>query len=479
MRQPFRTSTAGTSALLLAGLVLAWTACAPDSPDRQDDVGGQPATAGPDSVDAGSGEPAGAAAATPDAGSSPAAADDRGDDDPYEPPPIPTGPSPSLDVETALTVLSGPLSCIDRPQALPANRSGYLYTVTYTRRPGFEQDRAFYGCWDWHSAVNSMWAMVRMVKEMPEITVATLVREKLGTHITAGTMQGELEYLAANPVFERPYGWVWLLLLHAELASWDDPEAEDWAEHMEPVADLFADRLAEYLRELNRPVRSGTHRSTAFALSMGLQAVALHPRRELERVLGNTARRFFADDEDCDVEDEPGTSDFLSPCLEEAALMADVMDPDDFVPWLDSLLPSMDSEEFASLRTSALTDSTGNLDLEEMVQTIIRLTGDSANASTFARVRQMTSVPLNDTTRASRSRRSHLIGLSFARADAMLRIAAALPATDPRVEKLRQLAAYHGRTGLETMFDAHYAGSHWISSFALKYLVEVEKERDP
>ncbi|MDE2653932.1 MAG: DUF2891 family protein [Gemmatimonadota bacterium] len=72
-----------------------------------------------------------------------------------------------------------------------------------------------------------------------------------------------------------------------------------------------------------------------------------------------------------------------------------------------------------------------------------------------------------------------MIGLAFGRADAILRIAAALPVTDPRVEKLRNLAAYHGRTGLETMFDADYAGSHWISSFALKYLVEVAKESEP
>jgi hypothetical protein len=324
-----------------------------------------------------------------------------------------------------------------------------------------------------------MWAMVRVVKEMPEIPIAALIMEKLRAHLTERAMQGEMEYLAANPTFERPYGWAWLLLLHAELASWDDPEAEDWAEHMEPAADMMAERLAEYLRELNRPIRSGTHRSTAFSVSMGLRAVAMHPRRDLERVLRNTAVRFYSDDDDCDVEDEPGTSDFLSPCLEEAALMAEVMDPDDYVPWLDSLLPPMDSEDFAPLRTSALTDSTAGMDLELMMQTIVRMAGDSADSATVARLRQMTAAPLNDTTRASRARRSHLIGLAFARADAMLRIAAALPPTDPRVEQLRQLAAEHGRTGLETMFDADYAGSHWISSFGLKYLVEAKRGSDP
>ena len=33
--------------------------------------------------------------------------------------------------------------------------------------------------------------------------------------------------------------------------------------------------------------------------------------------------------------------------------------------------------------------------------------------------------------------------------------------------------------GLDTMFNADYAGSHWISSFAVKYLVEVGREDDP
>ena len=450
MHQSASTPTVRPATVLIAGLVLAWAACAPDAPERPE--GGEAHA------------PATVSDSTPASSST-------------SPVPIPTGPPPSLDLETALTVLAGPLSCIDRPQPIPSVRSGYLYEVTYVRRPGFEEDLAFYGCWDWHSAVNSMWVLAKMAKEMPEIPVVGLIREKVGFHITARSMQGELEYLAANPTFEQPYGWVWLLLLHAELASWDDPQAQDWAEHMEPAADLVAERLPEYLTGLRRPVRSGTHRSSAFTISMGLRATAMYPRRGLERVLRDSAVRFFADDDNCDVEDEPGRSDFLSPCLEEAALMAEVMDQDDYVPWLDSLLPHIDSADFAPLRTSALTDSTGDGRFDELVGAFARLFVEEVSVSN--RMYESVSVALSDTTYAARARRSHLTSLAFGRADAMLRIAAALPATDPRVEKLRNLAAHHGRTGLATMFDADYAGSHWISSFAVKYLVEAEKERDP
>ena len=69
--------------------------------------------------------------------------------------------------------------------------------------------------------------------------------------------------------------------------------------------------------------------------------------------------------------------------------------------------------------------------------------------------------------------RSHLIGLAFIRADAMNRIAAALPSGDPRIEAYRSLATLHGSMGFAAMFDADYAGSHWIGTFALRYLLTV------
>ena len=57
----------------------------------------------------------------------------------------------------------------------------------------------------------------------------------------------------------------------------------------------------------------------------------------------------------------------------------------------------------------------------------------------------------------------------------MNRIAAALPADDPRVSALRKIARLHGARGFEALFEADYAGSHWIGTFALKYLL-TERE---
>lgn len=64
---------------------------------------------------------------------------------------------------------------------------------------------------------------------------------------------------------------------------------------------------------------------------------------------------------------------------------------------------------------------------------------------------------------------SHLIGLAFSRAAAMLTIAQALPANDPRVPVLRRLAAIHAVKGYQTMDEAGYLETHWIASYALMY----------
>ncbi len=362
-------------------------------------------------------------------------------------------PSPqgSLDLETALSLAAMPLSCIDRPHALRPDRAGYIDDVAYTRRRGFEQERAFYGCWDWHSAVNSTWAMVRLVKEVPELTVAPLIREKLRDHLSEAAVAGELEYLTDNPSFERPYGWAWLLLLHGELASWEDSDAAIWAARLDTVTDLVSDRLIAYLEELEGPVRTGVHPNTAFAIATSLQAAAMRGRPELEAVLRDAAVRFFAGDRRCPAAYEPGRSDFVSPCLEEAALMAMVMESDAYVEWLDAFLPPLDAEEFATLRDPAPAGT--------------REDPPSEGGAVIT----------NDSLRAVLGARSHLIGLAFTRADAMLRIAGALPVDDARTAGLRELAGVHARAGFETMFDADYAGSHWIGSFAVKYLVQATR----
>ena len=97
---------------------------------------------------------------------------------------IPDSDVRDLDLEMALTLVAMPLSCLDRPHAAPRDRSTYLDEIVAARRPGYERTRSFYGCWDWHSAVNSTWAMVKIHKDFPGLPVSGLVREKLDNHLS-------------------------------------------------------------------------------------------------------------------------------------------------------------------------------------------------------------------------------------------------------------------------------------------------------
>jgi len=379
---------------------------------------------------------------------------------------------PPLDREMALALVAMPLSCLDRPHAPPQNRRTYLDTVVATRLPGYERTRAFYGCWDWHSAVNSTWAMVKLYKEFPDIPVSGLIEEKLEEHLSQEALRGELHFFEGERSFERPYGWGWLLALHAELRSWDHDKAPEWATRVEPLATLFSGRMVEYLADLKVPSRVGTHANTAFALAMMLDAARKVGDYRLEVAVEQAASRLYGEDFNCPTGYEPWGSDFLSPCLEEAALMAAVLDTRDFVTWLDDFLPPVTSREFAPLTRP--TDPDDVVALEHVPQAD-RVSGPRASDDDAT-----DEDPREAAERRFLASTSHLIGLAFIRADAVNRIVAALPAGDTRISALRRIARLHGSRGFEAMFDASYAGSHWIGTFALKYLLtEQDGTGDP
>ncbi len=173
-----------------------------------------------------------------------------------------------LDREMALSLAALPLACLDHPHSIPRERPGYLDERTYQRVRDYESTRAFYGCYDWHSAVNSTWALVRILKDFPDLPVARLIREKLGNHLKAESLEGELAYFEESRSFERPYGWAWLLALYQEVLLWEDEDALAWATHLQPLASLFAERLVPYIENLRYPLRVGTHNNTAFAFTM-------------------------------------------------------------------------------------------------------------------------------------------------------------------------------------------------------------------
>ena len=60
----------------------------------------------------------------------------------------------------------------------------------------------------------------------------------------------------------------------------------------------------------------------------------------------------------------------------------------------------------------------------------------------------------------------HLDGVNLSRAWALEGVATALSEEDPRRASLLAAAAVHKQTGIASVSDEHYSGSHWLASFA-------------
>jgi hypothetical protein len=352
-------------------------------------------------------------------------------------------PALVLDRATAQWLVTLPLACIDKLHEPPRSR-GYVYEVQPVLRGDFHKARAFYGCSDWHSAVNSTWAMVKVLRLFPDLPVARLIREKLNEHLTAEAIKGEVAFFSeeGHKSFERPYGWAWLLRLHAELRAWKDPDANKWAANLEPLAKLLLERTTPYLKTLAAPMRVGTHANTAFTLQLLLEYARGTGEKQLEAAVVERARAFFAADKGCAPNFEPSGSDFFSPCLSEAALMGEVLSQSDFRAWLDGFLPAATAPEFKALTVTLEMRGTA----EELKK------ADMLGA------------------------KAHLIGLAASRAKALTDIAAALPPADPRVAEYRTLATFHARAGLAAMYEAEYAGTHWIATYLLDYLISTGRK---
>lgn len=273
----------------------------------------------------------------------------------------------------------------------------------------------FFGSFDWHSCVHSHWMLARLLRRFPEMAPASAIRALFHRRLTAEALAGECAYLRAPNArgFERPYGWGWLLALAAELGR---HPGEPWASRITPLAEAFARRFEDFLPLATYAVRTGSHGNTAFALLMAADHMgpALVPH----------ARRLFATDRACPAWGEPGGDDFLSPTLTEAALLARLLPPGEFLPWFDAFLPDL-------------------------------VRGQPAVLFEPARVSDRTDGKI-----------AHLDGLNLSRAWCWRRLAAALPQGDARREAMLSAAAVHLDAGLPHV-AGHYMGEHWLASFAV------------
>jgi hypothetical protein len=298
-------------------------------------------------------------------------------------------------------------------------------------RPPRELNPAFCGCFDWHSAVHSHWALVRSLRLFPGATWADEVHSALAKSLTESNLAREADYFRApgREGFERPYGLAWLLQLAAELREWsEDSDSQSWCTWLAPLESVAVERLSAWLPKLSHPIRSGEHSQTAFAMGLALDWSRTVANRDFESLLIARVHDFHGHDVNAPLAYEPSGHDFLSPALAEADLMRRVMDGTEFASWLARFLTQIPTD-----------GSTAWL------------------------------MPVRSTD-ASDGKLAHLDGLNLSRAWMLEGIADALPVSDARRASLLASAKQHREAGLGAITAAHYAGAHWLGSFAVYLL---------
>jgi hypothetical protein len=312
----------------------------------------------------------------------------------------------TLDTASAERFANMALACIHREY--PNKLGHHMLNSDADVKPPRELTPAFYGCYDWHSAVHGHWLLARLARLFPEAEFTPRARAALAKSLTAENLRREAEYIQGDgrASFERPYGLAWLLQLSTELDG-----------GLPPLEEIVVARLTSWLAKLSHPVRTGEHNQTAFSLALMLDYARIRQRTDFEAFLVSRVRAFYWNDRNTPIAYEPSGEDFLSPSLGEADVVRRVADPDEFAAWLTGFLPSLPE-------------------------------------------------PVEPTDRGD-PKLGHLDGLNLSRAWMLEGIRHGLPASDPRIPSLEQAVERHARAGLDAVTDERYEGAHWLGTFAV------------
>jgi hypothetical protein len=334
---------------------------------------------------------------------------------------------PVLNLEKANKLAQLPVNCLDTEYP---NKLGQTLGGDDDLKSPKVLHPAFYGCFDWHSSVHGHWSLVRLLKMFPELENTQPLKEKLLESISKENILIEIEFFKGehNKSFECTYGWAWLLKLAEELHTWDDPIAKEIETNLQPLTDVIIDKNIEFLPKLNYPLRVGTHTNTAFGLSFAFDYAETVNHEALKAPFIERAKYFYLNDTNCPINWEPSGSDFLSPCLEEAALMKRLLPTEEFKPWLDAFLPQLKNSNY-NLEVGLVSDRTDG----QLV---------------------------------------HLDGVNFSRAWSLNKITEGLP----EYEHLKNIANQHINYSLPSIVGDSYEGGHWLGSFAIYALSSIHND---
>jgi hypothetical protein len=336
---------------------------------------------------------------------------------------------PELDRSTANEFAKLALKCVQKEY--PNKLDHVMNNETEVQSPSALHP-AFYGCFDWHSSVHGHWMLVRLLKLFPDLENSPEMRKALNENLTEANINVEGGYLTQpnRKSFERTYGWAWLLKLTEELNGWNDPQGKAWSQNLKPLTDAIVVRYIDFLPKQNYPIRTGVHPNTAFGISFALDYARATKNYQLESILTERGMNYYFNDENYDAKWEPGGEDFFSPSLMEADLMRRILKPKHFAEWFRKFLPDITKAK-SLLEPAIVTDRTD----PKLV---------------------------------------HLDGLNLSRAWCMFGIAYHLPNSEPAREILIVSALKHAEAGLKYITSGNYEGEHWLASFAVYMLSEIQ-----
>jgi hypothetical protein len=251
---------------------------------------------------------------------------------------------------------------------------------------------------------------------------ADKIRALLREQLSYKNIQGEMQIFSTkeNKSFERTYGWAWLLEMQKELLEWNEPFAKQLAGNIQPLAQMFSDYYRDFLKKLVYPVRVGEHSNIAFGLRLAWDYAIVAKDDSLKSSITEAALRFFKNDENCPLKYEPGGTDFLSPCLEEADLMWRILPANNYQSWLNKFLPGLLKNTFRLAVGEVKDRSDGRL--------------------------------------------VHLDGLNFSRAWCLYGIAEHVKKNK---KNLQAIANLHMSAAMPHVASGEYMGEHWLASFAV------------
>jgi Protein of unknown function (DUF2891) len=236
---------------------------------------------------------------------------------------------------TMMTALMGPIASAPKAQASlaplmerkQAIAAALAQQVAYSSQREDTTHPAFKGCVDWHSSVHGVWALVAYQRATGDRQYAPLVSSILNKP----ALIREEQHLRRAPAFEMPYGRAWLLRLaidHHHLTGSNDLVA---------FGDEVAISLLDYYRGHAIDRFSGAYQSASWAL-INLLDYARHRRlAELEtEVVGWVTTSFVDVAPKCTGDGERGG--FMAVSTNWAALVARVLDQDDYAKWLDTFI---------------------------------------------------------------------------------------------------------------------------------------------